>query len=100
MAKFSEQKSEVLHIVQLATRSTLGVYDSRPLLARYALQGTLALLAVLCPRSPTVLSTLNVTRVRKHTRSSVFFRAAESGARPGNKASLAPDKWLLKVIKV
>ena len=33
--KFSERNSEVLHIVQPTTRSTLGVYDSRPLLARY-----------------------------------------------------------------
>ena len=32
---FSERKSKVLHIVQSTTRSTLGVYDSRPPLAKY-----------------------------------------------------------------
>jgi len=34
MAKFSESKHDIQHVVQLTTRSTLGVYDSRPLLAR------------------------------------------------------------------
>ena len=32
---FQNKKSEVLHIVQPTTRSTLGVYNSRPPLAKY-----------------------------------------------------------------
>ena len=33
-----QQKSEVLHVVQTTTRSTLGVYDSHRQLARYIAQ--------------------------------------------------------------
>ena len=33
--KVSEQTGCVSHISQLTTRSTLGVYDNRPLIARY-----------------------------------------------------------------
>ena len=35
MAKNFRTKKQVLRIVQPTTRSTFGVYDSRPLLARY-----------------------------------------------------------------
>ena len=35
MAKFSEQRRYTLRVIQPSTRSTLGEYDSRPLLARY-----------------------------------------------------------------
>ena len=33
--KFSEQTDCILHIAQVTICSTLGVYDNRPLLARY-----------------------------------------------------------------
>ena len=33
--KFMEQKGSVLHIIQPTSRSTLGVYDIRPSIARY-----------------------------------------------------------------
>ena len=49
-----------MHIVQLTTRSTLGIHDNRPLLARMCgkLPATLALFAVLSPMHNLTLSTI------------------------------------------
>ena len=93
--KFSERKSEV----QPTTRSTLGVYNSRPPLAKYVWYVTSYLCSSCCSEpqfahvqiSPFyLLSILNVTHVRKHTRPSAFFRATESGTRAWERGYVFP----------
>ena len=85
MAKFSERGRYVLCVIQLLTLSTLGEYDSRPLLARYVWCVTWYLRSSYCSETHYAhvklpvflpLSTLDVTHVRKCTRPSPLYRTA------------------------
>ena len=96
-----EQKGYVLRIVQPTMRSTLSVYDIRPLIARYMLQVTCYPCSFLCSessgtpmharlRSLYPLSTFDAAHMRKNTRLSTPAQlqclCSEVGE-PGNKAS-------------
>ena len=85
MAKFSERGRNVLRVIQPATRSTLGEYDSHPPLARYVWYLTCYLRSSCCSETTYAyvqlpvflpLSTLDVTHVRKCTRPSPLYHTA------------------------
>ena len=103
MAKFSERRRYVSHVIQPSTRSTLGEYDSRPPLARYVWYFTSYLRSSCCsetqvrPRLLPVflpLSTLDDTHVRRCTRPSPLYRtASDEKLGVGLGTRLAEELW-------